>query len=70
MSATVVIDPTQLRSLVKDAVIEAMREEFESIREKAADEHEDAALTRAILEADPNDCVSQEEIMSLLESKS
>lgn len=62
MSATVTLDPAELRSLVKAAVTEALNERFDAVVE----EYEDQCLARAIMEVDPDDIVPREEIMRSL----
>ncbi len=66
MSATITIDPAELRSIVKDAVAEALSEKFDAVQARLVEDYEDQCLVRAIEAVDPSDRVSRDEIVKIL----
>ncbi len=61
-------DAGQLKTLVKEAVAEALKQQREIVYDAVAEALEDLAMARAIQEGDRGDYVSREEIFSILES--
>jgi di/tripeptidase len=66
----IAIDPAELRSLIKSAVDEAMREHAASMREVVDETLEDMALGRAILEAKDSPTMSVDEFFASLAAES
>ena len=69
MPAAVTIDSNELRSLVKDAVAEALREQLATMREIIDEEMEDKGLLRAMDEVATSARVSRDEITGILKAK-
>lgn len=60
-------DTTQLKELVKEAVVEALEQRDERLHEAVTEAIEDIALSRAIKEGDQSDFVSRDEVFAILE---
>lgn len=61
------LDAGQLKALVKEAVAEALKQQKDIVYDAVAEALEDLAMVHAIREGDRGDCVSREEIFSILE---
>jgi hypothetical protein len=66
----IAIDPAELRSLIKSAVNEAMREYQATVHEVVEEELEDMALGRAILEAKDSPTMTAEEFFASVAAES
>jgi hypothetical protein len=67
--ATITIEADQLKSLIKDAVLEAWQAHRAEV-EQVVDEHlEDIGLLRAMEEVDPSKTVSLDEVYAILDAK-
>ena len=62
------LDTGTLKSLVKEAVVEALEQQREVLYDAVAEALEDIAMAHAIREGDQSDYVSRAEIFSILES--
>jgi hypothetical protein len=63
------INEARLKELLKEAVIEVIEERRAILYEVLAEVIEDIALTRAIMEGESTERVSEDEIFKLLEGK-
>ncbi len=65
MQATV--DPQQLKSLIKEALIEIIEERHDLLRDIFEEALEDIALVRAIEEGNQSESVSRAEVFAVFE---
>jgi hypothetical protein len=65
--ATQFSDEQKLKDLMKSAVLEALEERKDLVRELVEEALEDAALARAIEKVEPGKTVSREEVFSILD---
>lgn len=67
--AQVQIETSQLREIVKMAVVEALEQHKELVYEAVSEALEDVAMSHAIREGDRSDFVPRAEIFAILESE-
>ncbi|HEX9732338.1 MAG TPA: hypothetical protein VGG06_10165 [Thermoanaerobaculia bacterium] len=67
--AQVQIEASQLREVVKQAVVEALVQHKELVYEAVSEALEDIAMAKAIHEGDRSDFVSREGVFEILESE-
>lgn len=66
--STLSVEEVQLKGLVKEAILELVRERRDELEELFADVIEDWALARAIEEGESTETVDKAEILQLLEA--
>ena len=64
------IDETKLKEIMKEAVLEALKDQKEVIYDILAEVMEDIALAQAIKEGETTETVSKEEILDIIEGRS
>ena len=67
--AQVQIEASQLKEVVKQAVVEALVQHKELVYDAVTEALEDIAMANAIREGDRSDFVSREEIFGILENE-
>ncbi len=67
--AEITIDETQLKELLKVAIIELLQEQKEEFSEILAETLEDILIKKAIQEGENSETVSQEQIFKILNKK-
>ena len=65
--ATQFSDEQKLKDLMKSAVLEALEERRDLVREVVEEALEDVALARAIEQVEPGNTVSREEVFRILD---
>jgi len=63
------LNPTELKEILKSAIVELLRDNREEFSELLADVMEDIAMERAIAQGETTEIVSREAIFQLLEPK-
>ena len=67
--ATATFDEEKLKSLVKSALVEALKEHRDLVREIVEEAMEDIALARAIEQGLGGESVSRDEVFAVLEGE-
>ncbi|HEY0020463.1 MAG TPA: hypothetical protein VGC13_29465 [Longimicrobium sp.] len=62
------LSETQLKDVLKAALIEVLEERSDLLRDVLAEVMEDVALVRAIQEGEPSEVVSRDEVFRALEA--
>lgn len=65
----ITLDSERLKEILKNAIVELIRENREEVSEFLAEIIEDIAMERAIVEGEDTELVSRESIFQLLEPK-
>jgi hypothetical protein len=65
----ITLNPEQLKDILKNAIIELIRDNREEVSEFLAEIIEDVAMEKAIAEGGTTELVSRESIFRLLEQK-
>jgi hypothetical protein len=65
----ITLNPDQLKDILKNAIIELIRDNRKEVSEFLAEIIEDVAMEQAIAEGETTELVSRESIFRLLESK-
>jgi dsDNA-binding SOS-regulon protein len=65
----ITINPDQLKEILKNAIIELIRDNRKEVSEFLAEIIEDVAMEQAIAEGETTELVSRESIFQLLEPK-
>lgn len=65
----ITLNPTELKEILKSAIVELLRDNREEFSELLADVMEDIGMERAIAEGETTEIVSREAIFKLLEPK-
>jgi dsDNA-binding SOS-regulon protein len=65
----ITLNPDQLKEILKNAIIELLRDNREEVSEFLAELIEDVAMERAIAEGEATELTSRDSIFQLLEPK-
>jgi len=65
----IILNPDQLKEILKSAIIELLRDNREEVSEFLAELIEDVAMERAIAEGETTELTSRDSIFQLLEPK-
>jgi hypothetical protein len=65
----IILNPDQVKEILKSAIIELLRDNREEVSEFLADLIEDVAMERAIAEGETTELTSRDSIFQLLEPK-
>jgi hypothetical protein len=65
----ITINPDQLKDILKNAIVELIRDNRQEVSEFLAEIIEDVAMEQAIVEGETTELVSRESIFQILEPK-